>query len=135
MAKIFDVSTINGSRLTENTAGIESTAKATSVVSITKREQHAVAFLVICSGVKDEYVLKKLRLWLDYEAAWTFYLTVSCTSDVSVDQVLIEYVAVNRKYLSVSENIIRGEVVRIRMPDGVRAVNQRKHRKAGGQFY
>ena len=35
MAKIFDVSTINGSRDTEKTAGIESTAKATSVVSIT----------------------------------------------------------------------------------------------------
>ena len=32
-------------------------------------QQHAVTFFVICSGVKDEYVLKKLRLWLDYEAA------------------------------------------------------------------
>jgi hypothetical protein len=32
---MFDVNTMNGSRVTANTAGMESTAKSTSVLSIT----------------------------------------------------------------------------------------------------
>ena len=41
MAKMFDVSTMNGSRLTLKTAGMESTAKATSVVSMTMRAMNS----------------------------------------------------------------------------------------------
>ncbi len=37
MAKTLDVKTINGSLVTENTAGIESNAKITSVVSTKTR--------------------------------------------------------------------------------------------------
>ena len=37
MAKMLEVRTMNGSRLTQNTAGMLSTAKATSVVSMTSR--------------------------------------------------------------------------------------------------
>ena len=47
IAKILLVSTMKGSRLTENTAGMLSTAKATSVVSMTMRAtKRGVAFLV-----------------------------------------------------------------------------------------
>ena len=52
IAKMLLVRTINGSRLTEKTAGIESTANATSVVSITSK--------VINNGVATQAPLSPL---------------------------------------------------------------------------
>ena len=68
IAKILLVSTMKGSRLTENTAGMLSTAKATSVVSMTMRAtKRGVAFLVKSEELRVKSLVSGFRFFLSYE--------------------------------------------------------------------